>query len=79
MREWKSFCKILVGMLRQLQGFTAQLKKGRDDDNVMGYAEEHKDSIIITQDQKLADRLKNRGIKQLGSACMTWQGRLMKF
>jgi len=40
--------------------------KDRHDDNVMTYAEENKDSIIVTQDQELVKRLKNKGHKVIG-------------
>lgn len=40
--------------------------KGRHDDNVMAYAEKNKDAIIVTQDQELVERLKNKGHKVIG-------------
>jgi len=40
--------------------------KDRHDDNVMAYAEANKDSIIVTQDQELVKRLKNKGRNVIG-------------
>lgn len=40
--------------------------KDRHDDNVMKYAEENKDAVIVTQDQELVERLKNKEHKVIG-------------
>jgi len=62
----EKFLQDLGWNVETVTGIYGPTRKGRDDDNVMKYAKEHKDSIIITQDQKLAERLKNRGHKAIG-------------
>jgi len=62
----EKFLQDLGWNVETVTGVYGSTEKGRDDDNVMRYAEEHKDSIVITQDQKLAERLKNKGHKAIG-------------
>lgn len=49
-----------------ITGVYGPTEKGRHDDNVMKYAKENKDSIVITQDQQLVERLKNQGHNVIG-------------
>jgi len=62
----EKFLQDLGWNVETVTGVYGSTEEGRGDDNVMKYAEEHKDSIIITQDQKLAERLKNKGHEAIG-------------
>ena len=52
--------------VKTITGVYGSSTKDRHDDNVMAYAEANKDSIIITQDQELVKRLKNKGHNVIG-------------
>ena len=41
-------------------------EEGRSDDNIMKYAEERNDAVIITQDKELVKRLENKGHEVIG-------------
>ena len=40
--------------------------EGRKDDNIMAYAQSNENSVIISQDQKLIKRLRNKRFKVIG-------------
>lgn len=49
-----------------ITGVYGSSAKDRHDDNVMDYAEKNKNSIIVTQDKQLVERLRNKGHKAIG-------------
>ena len=62
----KVFLQDFGWKVETITGVYGPSTKDRHDDNVMAYAEKNKDSIIITQDQQLVERLKNKGRKVIG-------------
>ncbi len=59
----KEFLKDFGWNVETITEIYGSTKKDRHDDNVMKYAEEHSDAVIITQDNKLVKRLENKGHK----------------
>ena len=44
-----------------ITGVYGSLPEDRHDDNVMSYAEKNENSVIVTQDKQLSERLRHKG------------------
>lgn len=62
----KEFLEDLGWRVETVTEIYGSTKKDRHDDNVMKYAEEHDDAIIVTQDKKLVKRLENKRHEVIG-------------
>jgi len=63
MKEFLQDFRWKVETVTEVYGPTPE---GRRDDNIMAYAESNKNSIVVSQDQKLIKRLQNKGLKVVG-------------
>jgi len=64
--EMKVYLQDFGWKVETITGVYGPSSKDRHDDNVMDYAEKNSDSVIVTQDRELVNRLENKGRKVIG-------------